>query len=91
MKMRLIVVFAVTVMFAAPQLFAEPILITGGFVSRPSFSASFPAVRFSAPRGDGTAIQGVTFDQAGNFVRIGQVVNLSTGIFVTSLNAGPLL
>jgi hypothetical protein len=89
MKIGVILRLAAAMVFAAPPAFADPIVITRGFVTiGSSFEANHPPFGFQLS-GDGTDIAGVTFDQGTPIVRSGQTVDLSRTVPVTSLVFGP--
>ena len=73
-----------------PAAFADPIAITGGSVSLGALPfGSFPPFGVEL-FGNSTAIRAVTFNQASGFVTIGQPVDLSSSINIsTSANSGP--
>jgi hypothetical protein len=88
----LLCVTAVAMMYAAPQAFADPVLITGGSVFKAAiWTGSDPPFGFQLT-GDGTALGGVTFSQAvGSFVKVGDTINLSDTISVSAdpFHTGP--
>ena len=89
MKIGVILLLAAAMVFSAPPAFADPIVITRGFVTIGSFfESNHPPFGFQLS-GDGTDIGGVTFDQGSPIVRIGQTVDLSRTVPVTSLVFGP--
>jgi PEP-CTERM motif-containing protein len=89
MKMRLIAVFAATVLFAAAPAFADPIVITGGSVSIGSLPfGPFPPFGVNL-LGDGTDIGAVTFNEANGFVKVGQPISLSSTINISTIAFGP--
>jgi len=83
MRIRLTVLSVAWVFVAAPLGFAEPILITGGSVTIGSFSSNLaPPFGFDLI-GDNTLLGGVTFAVRLGFAEVGEVINPSTGVFLT--------
>ena len=88
MKTRAILLFA-AVMLVAARASADPIAITGGSVFIGSIQfGPFPPFGIEL-LGNDTAIRGVTFAQVRPFVRVGEVVDLSDTIGITSVTFGP--
>ena len=81
----------VIVMFAAPAVFADPIIINGGTVYFASVGLGYdPPFGFQLT-GERTQIGGITYTQGGqSFLNVGDVVNLGSSLSVSStLNSGP--
>src|SRR5206468_11994592 len=82
MKLHALLLAVVIVMCGVPAAFADPVIITGGSVGLASIMSGYqPPFGFSLT-GDQTDIGGSTYDGAGGFLNVGDVVNLSRSVHV---------